>query len=97
MNRDGHQCVDCGQDGKRLVGLDKIVSDLRVKGEPDKDFRYMLRAGFFLKGDAGSLLSRINETQKNRTMPPPELPRWTDAEKKILSDFVNDVHAKQKR
>lgn len=74
-----------------------IVSSLRMAGDADKDFRMLLREGFFLKDDPGSLLERIKDPTKNRKMPPGDRPPWTDAEKKILSAFVNDVHAKQKR
>ena len=76
----------------------KILSTLRMSGDADKDFRDMLREGFFLKGDVGSLLARILETDKKRRMPPPSKgPAWGVADVKILSDFVNDVHNKQKR
>src|SRR5262245_59119482 len=56
-------CVGC-HDGK-------IVSALKMSGNPDKDFRAMLRDGFFLKGDAGSLLARVLDKDKKRVMPPP--------------------------
>ncbi len=82
-------CVGCHSTGK-------IVSALRFSGNPDKDFRMLLRDGFFLKDDAGSLLGRIEDTNKKRRMPPDKLPRWTDADKKTLSDFVDAVDRKQK-
>ena len=75
----------------------KIVSSLRMSGDADKDFRAMLRDGFFLKGDAGSLLARILDTDKKRRMPPPSKgAAWGKDDVKVLSDFVNDVHKKQK-
>jgi len=75
----------------------KIVSSLRMSGDPESDFRAMLRDGFFLKGDSGSLLARILDTDKKRRMPPPSKgPPWGAPEVKILTDFVNDVHKKQK-
>src|SRR5436190_13593186 len=46
----------------------KIVSSLRMSANADKDFRAMLRDGFFLKGDAGSLLARVLDTDKKRRM-----------------------------
>ncbi|HTD78006.1 MAG TPA: hypothetical protein VK898_10250 [Chloroflexota bacterium] len=69
---------------------------LRFSGDPDKDFRMLLRDGFFLKDDGGSLLGRIEESNKKRRMPPGPLPRWTDAEKKPLSDLVDAIDRKQK-
>src|SRR4051794_39027265 len=44
-------CVGCHSGGK-------LVSALRFSGDPDKDFRMLLREGFFLKDDGGSLLGR---------------------------------------
>jgi hypothetical protein len=83
-------CVGCHSTGK-------IVSALRFSGDPDKDFRVLLREGFFLKDDMGSLLGRIEDTNKKRRMPPPDrLPPWTDAEKKPLSDLVDAIQLKQK-
>jgi hypothetical protein len=75
----------------------KIVSSLRMSGDADRDFRMMVRDGFFLKGDAGSLLARVLDTDKKRRMPPPSKgPAWGQADVKVLSDFVNDLHKKQK-
>src|SRR5438128_2553091 len=48
-------CVGCHRDGK-------IVSALHMTGDADRDFRMLLREGFLLKDDAGSLLARIVET-----------------------------------
>jgi hypothetical protein len=91
LERNGKDgCVGCHRDAK-------IVSALRMSGDADKDYRMLLRDGFFLKGDAGSLLSRILETDRKRVMPPSKFPRWTEAEVKTLRDFVEDVHQKQKK
>jgi hypothetical protein len=83
-------CVGCHRDGK-------IVSALHMTGDADKDFRMLLREGFLLKDDAGSLLARVVETDLRRRMPPRKFPGWTAAETKTLRDFVEAVDKKQRR
>jgi hypothetical protein len=83
-------CVGCHRDVK-------IVSALHMTGDSDKDFRMLLREGFLLKDDAGSLLARIVETDLRRRMPPRKFPAWTAAETKTLRDFVEAVDKKQRR
>jgi hypothetical protein len=83
-------CVGCHKTGK-------IVSALRMTGEADRDYRMLLRDGFLLKGDAGSLLERITDPDPKRRMPPRKYPRWSDAETRVLRDFVEEVHKKQGR
>jgi hypothetical protein len=82
-------CVGCHSSNKGGAAL-------RFNGDPDKDFRMLLRNGFFLKDDQGSLLGRIEDTNKKRRMPPDKRPLWTDAEKKALSDLVGAIERKQK-
>ncbi len=72
------------------------MSALRFSGDPDKDFRMLVREGFFLKEDSGSLLERIRDTNKKRRMPPGKLPPWTDAEKQTLDELVLAIDRKQK-
>jgi hypothetical protein len=74
----------------------KPVSALKFSGDAAKDFRMLLRDGFLLKDDPGSLLERIEDPSKTRRMPPGDRPRWNDADKKILADFVTAVDQKQK-
>jgi hypothetical protein len=83
-------CVGCHRDGK-------IVSALHMTGDADRDFRVLLREGFLLKDDAGSLLARIEETDRRRRMPPGKVPSWAEAEKKTLRDFVEAIDKKQRR
>jgi hypothetical protein len=91
LERNGKDgCVGCHRDGK-------IVSALHMTGDADRDFRMLLREGFLLKDDAGSLLTRVVETDRRRRMPPGKSPRWTDAETKTLRDFVEAVDQKQRR
>src|SRR5262245_60746735 len=93
MTRGGKDgCVGCHRTGK-------IVSALRMSGNVDKDFAMMLRDGFFLYGDAGSLLARVTEKDPKRMMPPPEKKehRWSEKEIQVLREFFVDVDKKQQR
>jgi hypothetical protein len=84
-------CVGCHRDGK-------IVSALRMSGDADRDFRMLLREGFLLKDDAGSLLARVIDPDRRRRMPPPSKgPAWGEGEVRTLREFVEAVHQKQKR
>jgi hypothetical protein len=84
-------CVGCHRDGK-------IVSALRMSGDADRDFRMLLRDGFLLKDDAGSLLARVLDPDRRRRMPPPSKgPAWGEGEVRTLRAFVEAIHQKQKR
>jgi hypothetical protein len=84
-------CVGC-HNGKG------IVSALRFTGDPDKDFRTLLRSGFFLKDDGGSLLGRIEDTNKKRRMPPPDKGSpWSEGDMKPLRDLVDAIDQRQKK
>src|SRR4051812_31842381 len=83
-------CVGCHRDGK-------IVSALHMTGDADRDFRTLLREGFLLKDDNGSLLARVVDPDRRRRMPPGKRALWTEAETKTLRDFVEAVHQKQRR
>lgn len=86
-----------GKNGCVGCHMDKIVSALRMTGNVEKDFRMMLRDGFFLKDDPGSLLGRILEKDRKRVMPPPSKGKpWEAEEVKKLSDFVGEIHKRQK-
>jgi hypothetical protein len=86
-----------GKDGCVGCHSGKIVSALKLTGDPNKDFRTMLRDGFFLKDDQGSLLERIEDANPKRRMPPPKNGSvWTEAEKKPLRDLVDAIDKKQK-
>src|SRR5204863_500760 len=81
LTRDGKEgCVGChaGKGGGAL----------RFSGNPDKDFVMLLRDGFFLKDDAGSLLERVADRDVKRRMPP-NRPAWPEADVKVLRTFVN--------
>jgi len=82
-------CVGCHSQGK-------IVSSLRFRGDAGKDFAMLLKEGFFLPDDAGSLLSRVTDPDPKRRMPPGKLPAWSEADIKVLRTFVADLDRKQK-
>lgn len=76
----------------------KIVSSLKMSGNAEKDFRMMVKAGFFIPNDSGSLLTRIKSKDRKQKMPPPGKGEpWTDAEKDVLHKFVVDLEKKQQK
>jgi hypothetical protein len=81
-------CVGC-HNGKRVTAL-------RFNGDAAKDFPMLVGDGFLLKGDPGSLLERIVDKDKKRRMPPDNRPVWSDAEIKVLRDFVQELDRKNK-
>ncbi len=90
MKRNGSDgCVGCHSTGK-------IVAALRLKDDPAKDFRMLLRDGFFLYQDAGSLLARVSETDIERRMPYMKRP-WDKKDIDVLRAFTEDLHKKQKK
>ena len=64
----------------------KTRGTLRFSGNPDRDFARLLRDGFLLKDDAGSLLERIADKDARWRMPP-KLPPWKAAEHQGVSRF----------
>ena len=88
MNRHGKDgCIGCH--------AGKIVSALRTSGDPVKDFRILLKEGFLLPDDPGSLLSRITSRDSKRRMPPGDRPAWSNDEVATLRDFIRDLDRKQ--
>ncbi len=69
---------------------------LRFRGDPERDFRMLVKDGFFLKDDAGSLLDRVVDPDRKRRMPPKNLPQWTESQVRVLRAFVNDLDRKNK-
>ena len=76
----------------------KIVSSLKMSGNAEKDFRMMLKDGFFIPKDAGSALTRILSKDRKQRMPPPgKGDPWTESETQILHKFVMDLDSKQQK
>jgi hypothetical protein len=83
--------VDGGKDGCVGCHNGKKGPALRFRGDPEKDFRMLVKEGFFLKDDAGSLLDRVVDRNKKRRMPPDNLPPWTEGQVRVLRAFVHDL------
>ena len=74
----------------------KINSTLKMSGNTEKDFRMLIKQGFFLPEDTGSLHTRIVATNKKKAMPPPgKGDPWTKDDAEVLRQFVDDLDKKQ--
>lgn len=91
MQKDGKNgCVGCHNG--------KIVSSLKMTGNAEKDFRMLLKEGFFIPGDSGSVLTRIQSTNRKQRMPPPgKGDPWTKEEMEVLHKFVVELDKKQQK
>ena len=91
MQRNGKDgCAGCHGAGS------KTVSSLKLKGDPAKDFPMLLKEGFFIPDDSGSVLTRISSKDKERRMPHKREP-WVKAEIDVLQKFVADLDKKQQK
>jgi hypothetical protein len=88
---------DGGKDGCVGCHNGKRVSTLRFRDDPEKDFRMLLKDGYLLKDDAGSLLERVVDKDRKRRMPPINLPPWSEERVRVLRGFVNDLDLKNGR
>ena len=76
----------------------KINGQLKYSGNAEKDFRMLVKDGFMLKGDPGSLLAHIQSKDRKKRMPPPGKGEpWTKEETEVLQKFVVDVDKKQQK
>ena len=76
----------------------KIVSSLKMSGNAEKDFRMLVKEGFFIPNDSGSALTRITTKNRKQKMPPPGKGEpWTEKETQLLHDFVMDLDKKQQK
>lgn len=82
-------CIGCHAVGKNNV------TTLRFSGDARKDYAKILKEGYLIKGDAGSVLERIKTTRADRKMPPGKRDRVPAEEIQILERFINDMDAKQ--
>jgi hypothetical protein len=87
--KDGkYGCVGCH------LPSSKIVSSLRMSGDPKKDFPMLVRDGYFLHPDAGSFLARVMEKDLQRRMPKSKA-AWPEKDIQTLRKFVEDMSKKQ--
>ena len=90
LRGDKQGCVGCHNG--------KIVSSLKMSGNAEKDFRMMLKEGFFIPNDSGSALTRIKSKDRKQKMPPPGKGEpWTEKETQVLHEFVMDLDKKQQK
>src|SRR5690349_5989804 len=79
-----NSCVNCHNG--------KINSALKMTGNPEKDFRMLVKDGFFIPDDTGSVLSRVGAGNAKKKMPPPgKGDAWTKTEIEVLDKFVSDL------
>ena len=72
-------------------------NSLKFTGVATKDFPKLLKDGFFIPGDDGSLLGRIIDKDEKRRMPRGKRDPWTHQEIETLQVFVADLDKKQKK
>jgi hypothetical protein len=77
-------CVGCHHSRHR--------TELRFSGKPNPDFAMLLKDGFLLPEDAGSLLTVVTAPKRKGRMPPGNRPAWTPAEVKVLRAFEKDLN-----
>jgi len=82
--------------GCHAVGRNTVTS-LRFSGDAGKDYAKMLKEGYLIANDAGSLLERIKTSHPDRKMPPGKRDRVPSEEVKIFDSFINDLEAKQSK
>ena len=71
---------------------------MKMSGNTEKDFRLLVKAGFFLPNDSGSMLSHILSKDRKKRMPPPgKGDPWTMEEIEVLAKFVADLDKKQQK
>ncbi len=88
LQRNGKEgCVGCHQ-------LPKGGGNLKLTGDSAKDFRMLVKEGFFIPGDSGSVLTQIG---KKRMPPAGKGKAWTKEEIEVLSKFVADLEDKQQK
>jgi hypothetical protein len=89
MTKGKESCLSCHKGGK-------VLSQLRLTGDPQKDFRMMVREGFFLPDDEGSILGMVTHRDPELRMPQGKA-RLADADIKILREFTAELNRRQKK
>jgi hypothetical protein len=88
---DRNGCVGCH-------ALPKTGGHMKMTGKLDKDFPMLVKEGFFIPGDSGSMLAHITSKDRKKRMPPPgKGDPWTKDEVEVLRKFVNDLETKQQK
>lgn len=91
MRGEKNGCIGCHAQAK-------TGGHMKTTGNLEKDFRMLIREGFFLPNDSGSMVAHILSKDRKKRMPPPgKGDPWTEAEVKVLQDFVVDLDKKQQK
>lgn len=92
FERDGKNgCVGCH-------ALPKTGGNMKMTGKIETDFPMLVRDGFFIPGDSGSIHAHVISKDRKKLMPPPgKGERWTPQEVEILEKFVADLDKKQQK
>jgi hypothetical protein len=92
FERDGKNgCVGCH-------ALAKTGGNMKMTGNLEKDFRMLVKDGFFIPRDSGSIHAHVTSKDRKKIMPPPgKGERWTAAEVELLEKFVADLDKKQQK
>jgi hypothetical protein len=92
FQRDGKNgCVGCHEQPK-------TGGNMKMTGKLDVDFPMLVREGFFIPGDSGSIHAHVISKDRKKVMPPPgKGERWTPQEVEVLEKFVADLDKKQQK
>jgi hypothetical protein len=84
-------CVGCH-------ALPKTGGQMKMTGNLEKDFRMLVKDGFFIPNDSGSIMSHVTSKDRKKRMPPPgKGDPWTEEEVTMLKSFVADLDKKQQK
>ena len=76
----------------------KSLETLKRPWMIDKDFPMLVRDGFFIPGDSGSVYAHVISKDRKKLMPPPgKGDPWTKDESEVLRKFVDDLETKQQK
>jgi len=88
---DKEGCVGCHAQAKTR-------GQMRMTGDLEKDFRKLVKEGFFIPNDSGSILAHVASKDGKQRMPPPGKGKaWTKEEIEVLQKFVVDLDKKQQK
>jgi hypothetical protein len=74
----------------------KVLTQLKLSGDAQKDFRMMVREGFFLADDEGSILGMVTHRDPELRMPQGR-GRLADADIKVIREFTAELNKRQKK
>ena len=84
-------CIGCH-------ALPKTGGQMKLTGNLEKDFRLLVKDGFFIPNDSGSIVAHVTSKDRKKRMPPPgKGDPWTEEEVTVLKNFVADLDKKQQK